>query len=120
MFATHVPSPPALLASPMQEANVAEAGEPSLPSLRRDHPAAPIGRGLADLRSGAVRFSRRVRRRGGGGKPAIETQPGLLDALNELVESSIRVDPEAVLLWVSKSQRHVSAALPSGASPPAR
>ena len=70
-----------------------------------------IGRGLADLRAGAVQLGPRVRRAGGGGKPAIETQPGLLAALNELVQSSIRGDPEAALLWVSKSQRHLSAAL---------
>ena len=70
-----------------------------------------IGRGLADLRAGAVQLGDRVRRAGGGGKPAIETQPGLLGALNELVQSSIRGDPEAALLWISKSQRHLSAAL---------
>ena len=70
-----------------------------------------IGRGLADLRAGAVQLGPRVRRAGGGGKPAIETQPGLLAALSELVQSSIRGDPEAALLWVSKSQRHLSAAL---------
>jgi Rhodopirellula transposase DDE domain len=70
-----------------------------------------IGRGMADLRSGAVRCSARVRRRGGGQKPAIETQPGILEALNELVEPSIRGDPEAALRWVSLSQRHLSAAL---------
>ena len=70
-----------------------------------------IGRGLADLRAGVVRLGDRVRRAGGGGKPAIETQPGLLEALNTLVQSSIRGDPEAALLWVSKSQRHLSAAL---------
>jgi hypothetical protein len=70
-----------------------------------------IDRGLVDLRSGAVMSSTRVRRRGGGGKPSTETQPGLLEALNELVQSSIRGDPEAALLWVSKSQRHLSAAL---------
>src|SRR6478672_5779630 len=70
-----------------------------------------IGRGLADLRAGAVQLGDRVRRAGGGGKPAIETQPGILAALNELVQSSIRGDPEAALLWVSKSQRHLSAAL---------
>ena len=34
-----------------------------------------------------------------------------MEALNELVQSSIRGDPEAALLWVSKSQRHLSAAL---------
>jgi DDE family transposase len=70
-----------------------------------------IDRGLADLRSDAVLSSGRVRRQGGGGKPAIETQPGILAALNELVQSSIRGDPEAPLMWVSKSQRHLSAAL---------
>src|SRR5580704_10876103 len=46
-----------------------------------------LGRGLADLR------------------------PGILEALNELVEPSIRGDPEAALRWVSLSQRHLSAAL---------
>jgi len=70
-----------------------------------------IGRGLADLRTGAVRLGARIRRAGGGGQPAIEMQPGLLEALDELVQSAIRGDPEAVLLWVSKSQRHLSAAL---------
>jgi hypothetical protein len=70
-----------------------------------------IGRGLADLGSDAVMLSPRVRRAGGGGKPATETQPGILAALNELVEPSIRGDPEAALRWVSKSQRHLSAAL---------
>ena len=64
-----------------------------------------------DLRAGAEQLGDRVRRAGGGGKPAIETQPGLLEALNELVQSSIRGDPEAALLWVSKSQRRLSAAL---------
>lgn len=34
-----------------------------------------IGRGLADLRAGAVRLGQHVRRAGGGSKPAIET-PG--------------------------------------------
>ena len=70
-----------------------------------------IDRGLCDLRAGAVQLEGRVRRPGGGGKPATEAQPGLLDALNKLVQSSIRGDPEAALLWVSKSQRHLAAAL---------
>jgi len=70
-----------------------------------------IDRGLAELKAGPTQLGGRVRRAGGGGKPAIETQPGILSALNELVQSSIRGDPEAPLLWVSKSQRHLSAAL---------
>ena len=74
-----------------------------------------IGRGLADLRAGlragAEALGHRVRRAGGGCKPATKTQPGLLEALDDLVQSSIRGDPEAPLRWVSRSQRHLSAAL---------
>jgi hypothetical protein len=44
-----------------------------------------IGRGLAELRSSEVASSRRIRRPGGGRKPKIETEPGLLEALAELV-----------------------------------
>ena len=70
-----------------------------------------IGRGLAELRSQGGASSRRIRRTGGGRKPKVETEPGLLDALGELVQSAIRGDPEAALVWVSKSQRHLAAAL---------
>ena len=70
-----------------------------------------IGRGLAELRSEEAASSRRIRRPGGGRKPKVETEPGLLEALGELVESAIRGDPEAALLWVSKSQRHLAGAL---------
>lgn len=70
-----------------------------------------IGRGLAELRSEEGAVSRRIRRPGGGRKPKVETEPGLLDALAELVQSAIRGDPEAALLWVSKSQRHLARAL---------
>jgi hypothetical protein len=70
-----------------------------------------IDRGLADLRSGAVMFSTRVRRQDGGGKPTTETQPRLLKALNDLVQPAIRGDPEAALLWVSKSQQQPQSAI---------
>jgi hypothetical protein len=70
-----------------------------------------IDRGLRDLRAGVEKLEGRVRRPGGGGKDATAIQPGLLDALNDLVQSSIRGDPEAPLLWVSKSQRHLATAL---------
>jgi len=70
-----------------------------------------IGRGLAELRSEASPSSSHIRRPGGGSKAKIETEPGLLDALATLVQSAIRGDPEAALLWVSKSQRHLAGAL---------
>jgi len=70
-----------------------------------------IGRGLAELSDGEGPIAGRVRRPGGGSKLATKTQPGLVAALEALVQSSIRGDPEAPLRWVSKSQRHLSAAL---------
>ena len=70
-----------------------------------------INRGLAELRSAESQHASRIRRPGGGRKPKIETEPGLLEALATLVQSAIRGDPEAALLWVSKSQRHLASAL---------
>lgn len=70
-----------------------------------------IGRGLAELRSDNARLDRRVRRPGGGRRPKTEAEPGLLNALEELVQSAIRGDPEAALRWVSRSQRHLARAL---------
>jgi len=70
-----------------------------------------IGRGLIELRGGREVPKCRVRRKGGGRKLAIETQPGLLEALEDIVQSAIRGDPEAALLWVSKSQRHLADAV---------
>ena len=70
-----------------------------------------IGRGLAELRSERTLPWHRIRRSGAGRKPKIQTEPGLLDALSTVVQSAIRGDPEAALLWVSKSQRHLAGAL---------
>jgi hypothetical protein len=70
-----------------------------------------IGRGLSDLRSACGPLIGRIRRPGGGRKPKTETEPGLVEALGDLVQSAIRGDPEAALLWVSKSQRHLARAL---------
>jgi DNA invertase Pin-like site-specific DNA recombinase len=39
-----------------------------------------IGRGLAELRSEAGTASGRIRRPGGGRKPKVKTEPGLLEA----------------------------------------
>jgi hypothetical protein len=70
-----------------------------------------IRRGLEDLEAGREHPPGRIRRPGGGRRPKTETEPGLLAALADLVQSAIRGDPEAALLWVSKSQRHLARAL---------
>jgi len=71
-----------------------------------------IGRGLKELAAQEnAPPHNRIRRTGGGRKAAVVKQPGLVDALTELIQSALRGDPEAKLLWVSKSQRHLAEAL---------
>lgn len=71
-----------------------------------------IGAGLKELeRQDEAAPSGCARRTGGGRKKAAEKQPGLLEALQEIIESAIRGDPETDLLWVSLSQRHLVKAL---------
>ncbi len=72
-----------------------------------------IGRGLAELRvkaSEAVAPGR-TRRPGGGRKKLTETDPTLLADLQGLVEPATRGDPQAALLWTSRSLRNLAAAL---------
>jgi hypothetical protein len=78
-----------------------------------------IIRGLAEL---AIDFGRgpasnvqpsRTRRPGGGRKKLTETDPTLLSDLQGLVEPATRGDPEAALLWTSRSLRNLADALRS-------
>lgn len=50
----------------------------------------------------------RIRRKGGGRKKKAENDPTLTGAIESLVESATRGDPESPLRWVSKSTRHIS------------
>jgi hypothetical protein len=71
-----------------------------------------IGRGLKELAAQEeAPAQKRVRRTGGGRKASVVKQPGLIEVLTELIQSALRGDPEAALLWVSKSQEHLSKAL---------
>jgi hypothetical protein len=70
-----------------------------------------IDRGIAELKTACNELGYRVRRPGAGRKRAVERQPGLVAALEALIEDAIRGDPEAPLRWVSRSQRHLVAAL---------
>jgi Rhodopirellula transposase DDE domain len=68
--------------------------------------------GLRELRSDAKASSaieaKRVRRVGAGRKSLVETQPGLLDALDALVEPTSRGDPESPLRWTCKGVRRLA------------
>jgi hypothetical protein len=70
-----------------------------------------ILRGLAELATAGGEVTGRVRRPGGGRKSLTETDPSLLSDLRELVEPTTRGDPEAPLLWTSRSLRNLAAAL---------
>ena len=58
--------------------------------------------GMREVEAG-VEPSDRVRAPGAGAKPLIETQPGLLEALDELVHPDTRGNPMSLLRWTSKS-----------------
>jgi transposase len=70
-----------------------------------------IRKGIGEIDSGDRLEGGRVRRRGGGRKPIAETDPELIEALERLVAEDCRGDPMQVLLWTSKSVRHLAAEL---------
>ena len=61
-----------------------------------------VNRGTQEVRAGFA-VSDRVRAPGGGAKQAIDTQPGLLVALDELVFPETRGNPMSLLRWTLKS-----------------
>ena len=71
-----------------------------------------IGRGLAELRDATGQLpADRIRRPGGGRKKLTTTDATLLSDLQDLLEPATRGDPQAPLLWTSKSLRNLAAAL---------
>jgi hypothetical protein len=69
-----------------------------------------IRRAIVELQ-GDNPIGSRVRRPGGGRKPAVVLQPDLPAALEALIEDAIRGDPETPLRWVSRSQRQIARVL---------
>jgi len=70
-----------------------------------------INRGVAELKAARNEIGHAIRRGGAGRKRETERQPGLLAALEGLIEDAIRGDPEAPLRWVSRGQRNIAEAL---------
>lgn len=64
--------------------------------------------GVDELDAGQEPTPGRARRAGGGRKPLTETDPALLDALEELVEPETRGDPMSRLRWTTKSVRNLA------------
>ena len=67
-----------------------------------------IHAGLRELRDGPPAQGQRVRRLGGGRKPLTVCQPGLLDALDRLVQPSSRGDPQSPLRYCCLSTRRLA------------
>ena len=82
--------------------------------------ASTIGRGLKDLTDEAGLAPGRMRRAGGGRKPLIVTDPGLLGELMALVEPGERGDPMSPLRWTCKSLRQLAAELTARGHPVSR
>jgi hypothetical protein len=70
-----------------------------------------IRKGIAELEAGESIAAGRVRRPGAGRKALIEIDPQVLSDLERLVDEDRRGDPESVLLWTSKSVRHLAGQL---------
>jgi hypothetical protein len=73
--------------------------------------ASTIGRGLKELAGETAVVLGRVRRKGGGRKPLVVTNPDLLRDLMALVEPGERGDPMSPLRWTCKSLRQLAAEL---------
>lgn len=68
--------------------------------------------GLKELAAGEDLFPpQRVRRSGAGRLKLTQTQAGLAEALDALVEPTARGDPQSPLRWTCKSLRHLAGAL---------
>ena len=73
-----------------------------------------ISAGIRELQSGAlenlenVNNQTRIRAPGGGRKSILEKQPGILDALERLVDPSSYGNPMNPLRWTTKSLRNLS------------
>lgn len=72
-----------------------------------------IAAGIADLEQSPTvdPSSARLRRRGAGRKSLVEIDPGLLDALDTLVDPATRGHPQSPLRWTCKSTRLLAATL---------
>lgn len=70
-----------------------------------------VRRGRAELDNPEIPPPGRSRKSGGGRKRAEDHQPGLEQALDELVDPVTRGDPESPLRWTTKSLRELTKAL---------
>src|SRR5271169_5820161 len=70
-----------------------------------------ITKGIGEIEQGDASLAERIRRPGAGRKNLTVSDPGLVAALDDLIEGGTRGDPESALRWVCKSTRTLAAEL---------
>jgi hypothetical protein len=78
-----------------------------------------VTRGVAEVNAGGndAAVPDRVRQPGGGRKSLTETDPGIVAALDALVDPETRGDPMSPLRWTTKSTRNLADALTAAGHP---
>ena len=67
-----------------------------------------IAKGIREIQSGSRPLVGRIRQPGAGRKPLTQSDPGLVQALESLIEDQTRGDPESALRWICKSTRAIA------------
>jgi hypothetical protein len=70
-----------------------------------------IAKGVREIQGGESAWEGRIRRPGGRRKKITVSDPAILAALDPLIESGTRGDPESPLRWICKSTRTLAAQL---------
>src|SRR3972149_2656903 len=70
-----------------------------------------IAKGIGEIQEGIVPPAGGIRRPGAGRKSITVSDPRLLEALEEMIDSQTRGDPESPLRWICKSTRTIAAQL---------
>ena len=67
-----------------------------------------IGRGISEISNGERPLECHIRRAGAGRKSLTSSDPSLLEALDQLIDSQTRGDPQSPLRWICKSTRAIA------------
>jgi hypothetical protein len=70
-----------------------------------------IAKGIVEIQEGIIPSAGHIRRSGAGRKAITETDPRLLEALEAMIDSQTRGDPESPLRWICKSTRTIATQL---------
>jgi Rhodopirellula transposase DDE domain len=70
-----------------------------------------IRKGIVELAGRSKPLLGRVRRAGGGRKSITQSDPGLVQTLEALIDEQTRGDPESALRWICKSTRSIAGEL---------